>query len=236
MLLILVFSALPSQGGVLDNTMQTGDNLFKTEPLIIIGSGVAGSLICSAMESGDSGGFLSGDVFTILDETDDILFGPLLPASAASVWAAGALSGSSSMENTGEALCRGLLYSYGITGCLKYAVGRERPDESDNLSFPSAHAAGAACTAAVLWADHGPSAGIPAGILALYTCLSRVNLRRHYPADVLMGAAIGTACGIAAAEVGSHENTESDNDRVARPLFTFSLNIDSSGRIYSSLW
>ncbi len=122
---------------------------------------------------------------------------------------------------------QGLLYTYGLTIALKRITGRTRPDGSDSRSFPSGHTAGASCAAAVLWADHGPAAGIPAASLALYTCLSRVNMARHFPSDVVMGAAIGVACGIAATAIG---------DEGGEQGLSLSIFIDSHGRIHPGLW
>jgi len=230
---IFILAVFPgtAPADILDNTLETGENLFAETPLLIMGSGAAGALAVSFSEkNGSPGDFLSGRVFSSLDRADNFLFGPYLPVSVGGVWLTGILSGSESTEHTGEDLLRGLFYSYGITGGLKYAFQRERPDGSNDFSFPSNHASSASCIAAVLWADHGPAAGIPAAVIALYTCFSRVNLQRHYASDVIMGAAIGTACGIAAADIFQNEGEQQG------PVFSFSITVDSEGRMFSSLW
>ena len=196
-----------------------------------MGTGLTCSYLAYRIENRNGHtGFLKGNAFSLLDTADNFLFGPVLPASAACVWIAGGLSGSSRTEETGEALCRGLLYTYGLTGVLKLTTRRNRPDFSDRRSFPSAHAAGAACTAAVLWREHGASAGIPAAAIAAYTCFSRVNTGRHYPSDAVMGAAIGIACGLAATAI---DNSRSGDDGRA---ISFSLCIDTEGRISPAIW
>lgn len=228
---MLMIFCTGAAGDILDNTLYTGDNLFKTGPLLVLGAGASGAFTASLFERGrDYSGFLQGNTFAAMDKADDLLFGELYPVAVTGVWLTGIAAGDQSVEQTGEDLIRGLFYTYGITVCTKYAFQRERPDGSDSLSFPSWHAAGAACTAAVLWSDHGPGTGIPAAIIALYTCLSRINLQRHFPSDVIMGAAIGTACGIAASGVD-----KDDEDRRAT-VFSLSFSLDSAGKVLQSLW
>lgn len=226
-LLVLVLAGI-ARGGLVHNTLETGENLFTADPLLVLGAGSAGAFAAGFLESPEGHrDFLPRTPFHTLDRADDLLFGPVLPLSSAGVWLTGILAGEPSLENTGEDLCRGLLYTYGLTLGLKRVTGRTRPDGSDRRSFPSGHAAGAACAAAVLWTDHGATAGIPAASIALYTCLSRVNLGRHYPSDVIIGAAIGVACGIAAAGIG---------DAGGEPGFSLSVSMDSQGRIHPGLW
>jgi undecaprenyl-diphosphatase len=86
--------------------------------------------------------------------------------------------------------------AFALTGLqvftLKRLVGRERPDASDDLSFPSGHASFAFSTATVM--GHYYPRFRPAFYLAAtLVAFSRVYLERHYPSDVLIGAMIGTA-------------------------------------------
>jgi membrane-associated phospholipid phosphatase len=82
-------------------------------------------------------------------------------------------------------------YTFG----LKEAVHRTRPDGSDNLSFPSGHAANAFAWAAI--ADHyyGTKAGIAAYAAAGLIGLSRIDNRKHNVSDVLAGATLGYIVG-----------------------------------------
>jgi undecaprenyl-diphosphatase len=92
---------------------------------------------------------------------------------------------------------------------LKAAVGRERPYEAvpgpDPLvgwhlgaSFPSGHAATSAAGAVILASLIGRG-GLWLGLLAAAVACSRVYVGVHYPLDVLAGAAVGLAVGLAAA-------------------------------------
>lgn len=229
LLWVLVLALPASAGDLLSNTLETGENLVSGEPLAVLCFGAPVSVAVHLVESsGNSRGFLPESPYSGMDRVDDFVFGPVLPLSSAGVWLLGSAAGERGVENTGEELCRGLLWTYGITAGLKYTAGRTRPDGSDNLSFPSAHAAGASCAAAVLWSRYGASAGIPMAAAAVYTCVSRVNLGRHFPSDVLAGAVIGTACGLAA--------SLSENDEHRDIGFSLCFSIDSQGRMFSSPW
>jgi membrane-associated phospholipid phosphatase len=88
----------------------------------------------------------------------------------------------------------------GITSGLKGAIGRERPDRSDNLSMPSGHASGAFSAMAISNGnlDYIPigryeRAGMQAANVALASSVAwaRVEGKNHFPTDVLVGAALG---------------------------------------------
>jgi hypothetical protein len=227
-LITLVVCCTAIAGELADNTLKTGRNLFTTVPASILAAGAAGSFLAYRTEDPEGYcGFMPESPFNTLDRVDDFLFGKALPVSSAAIWIAGKAAGSYDLEITGEELCRGLLYSYGLTWIAKISAERTRPDSTGTGSFPSGHAAGASCTAVVLWHNYGAGAGIPATAVALYTCLSRVNLGRHFPSDILMGAAVGAACGIAASMV--YEGPSADG-------VSLSLSIDTEGRITPGLW
>ena len=83
--------------------------------------------------------------------------------------------------------------SMAVTFGLKYSVDKERPDGSDNQSFPSGHATATFQSAHYIKKRYGWRYGLPAYIGAAFVGYSRVHAKKHDNADVLAGAAIGIA-------------------------------------------
>lgn len=77
----------------------------------------------------------------------------------------------------------------------KALVDEERPDNSDNDSFPSGHTANAFASATTLHRRYGWQIGFPAYAVATLTGVARERARKHHWYDVLAGAAIGGASG-----------------------------------------
>lgn len=68
---------------------------------------------------------------------------------------------------------------------LKYSTHRERPDQSDFLSFPSGHSA-------TVWFLVSTYQYHPIIVMwAVAVSLSRIIEKKHYPSDVLVGACLG---------------------------------------------
>ncbi len=88
-------------------------------------------------------------------------------------------------------LSQGLIVAGSMTTALKYAVRRTRPDASSRFSFPSGHAAGSFALAAVSSHYYGAKAGVPLYALATLVSFTRVTYGKHFPSDVVAGAAIG---------------------------------------------
>jgi len=82
---------------------------------------------------------------------------------------------------------------------LKYTVKEERPDQSDDLSFPSGHTSIAFTNAALLYYEYKDSNVWYASsgfLFATATGILRIANNRHYTSDVLTGAGIGLASGL----------------------------------------
>ncbi|WP_338407411.1 phosphatase PAP2 family protein [uncultured Flavobacterium sp.] len=82
---------------------------------------------------------------------------------------------------------------------LKNTFGAERPDHSDNLSFPSGHTATAFTNAALLYYEYKDSDLWYASsgfLFATATGILRIANNKHYTSDVLAGAGIGLASGL----------------------------------------
>jgi membrane-associated phospholipid phosphatase len=88
----------------------------------------------------------------------------------------------------------------GIVQSMKFSFKELRPDETDRLSFPSGHTATAFTNASVLFYEYKDaniwyaSSGY---LFAAATGFLRIANNKHYTSDVLAGAGIGTAVGLA---------------------------------------
>lgn len=188
-------------------------NMFSREPLMIIGLGGTVAAGAFYIESGEGyEGFMGEGCLTELSEVCDKAFGLSLLGVSSITWAVGALCDERDTEETGQMLTEGLLLTYGLTGAMKLASGRTRPDGSNSRSFPSGHSSSTACAAVILWDSYGPGAGIPAAAVAAFTALSRITSGKHYPSDVIAGAAIGVSVGLAVA--GAHEDGSASDNQI----------------------
>lgn len=85
-------------------------------------------------------------------------------------------------------------FSSGVTYALKHAIHEQRPDGTDNKSFPSGHAAAAFAGAAVLDKEFrhvSPWISVAGYGVATITAIDRVCRNRHHWGDVVAGAGIG---------------------------------------------
>ena len=78
-----------------------------------------------------------------------------------------------------------------VAGGLKLTVSERRPDDSDDKSFPSGHAARAFAGAELVRSEYGWPWGIGAYTVAAGVSVLRVAGDHHYVHDVLAGAAVG---------------------------------------------
>jgi undecaprenyl-diphosphatase len=94
-----------------------------------------------------------------------------------------------------------------VNGVIKGLVRRERPTSTatrphrlrqpSTSSFPSGHASAAACTTVLLTDGAGPAATVGWAALAALVAVSRVHVQIHHASDVVGGAVIGAAIGLA---------------------------------------
>jgi len=85
--------------------------------------------------------------------------------------------------------------TFAVTTSLKHVIEEERPDGSDNKSFPSGHASSSFAAAATLYKRNGWEIGLPAHVIAAFVGVARVKADKHFAHDVIAGAAIGEAAG-----------------------------------------
>ncbi len=92
-------------------------------------------------------------------------------------------------------LAQGYVMNQSIVMGLKKAVGSQRPNGQNSLSFPSGHTAGAFTWATTVNHYYGWKAGLPAYLAATYVGFARMDDRAHRLTDVVAGAAIGYIVG-----------------------------------------
>ncbi|HEB56027.1 MAG TPA: phosphatase PAP2 family protein [Gammaproteobacteria bacterium] len=86
---------------------------------------------------------------------------------------------------------KSFLSTFLITHALKIAVNEKRPGNNGGQSFPSGHTSAAFQGAAFIQMRYGWKYALPAYAAASFVGWSRIRANKHYPVDVLAGAAIG---------------------------------------------
>ena len=86
---------------------------------------------------------------------------------------------------------KGLLLTEAVTYGLKLGINKQRPDMSNDNSFPSGHTSTVFHSAGYIHRRYGFKYSIPAYALAGFTAASRIDSKKHDILDVLAGAAIG---------------------------------------------
>ncbi|MCM1320283.1 MAG: phosphatase PAP2 family protein [Muribaculaceae bacterium] len=93
-----------------------------------------------------------------------------------------------------------------VTYGLKYLVHKQRPDRSDNHSFPSGHSSLAFADASFVMRRYGWQFGVPMYAVAGYVAWGRTYAKKHDFWDVFAGAGIGTALGLLCTTPFAKEN------------------------------
>jgi len=86
------------------------------------------------------------------------------------------------------------LLAGGIVRGTKNVIGRERPDKSNNLSFPSGHTETAFVAAEFLFQEYKDKSiwiGIGGYSVATFVGVARVYNNKHWVSDVVAGAGVG---------------------------------------------
>jgi len=106
---------------------------------------------------------------------------------------AGWLTRDQKMTNAGFDAFESSVLSAFVTKAGKKIARRERPNGSDNQSFPSGHATNAFAIATAIATDYRDKPAVPVIAYALATtvALARVHENVHFPSDVVAGALIG---------------------------------------------
>jgi len=99
------------------------------------------------------------------------------------------------MARIGRDLFHTQIVVQSVTFAIKAGVRRERPDLSNNRSFPSGHASTTFAAATVLDRYYGWRVAVPSYVVASYVAASRLHANRHHLSDVVFGAAVGVWAG-----------------------------------------
>jgi membrane-associated phospholipid phosphatase len=115
-------------------------------------------------------------------------------AGALVTYGVGRFTGNSRVSQFGADLVRANIVAQTLTGAIKMAVQRDRPDGTE-YSFPSGHTSVSFAAATVVQRHFGWRAGVPAYAAASYVAASRIQEKRHYLSDVAYGAVVGIVAG-----------------------------------------
>ncbi len=115
--------------------------------------------------------------------------------SVAGLLIAGQKSKNDRFHSFTYSLAQAAVINIGIAEGLKISVRRNRPDESDKDSFPSAHAANSFMIATVVQHYYGRTAGLLGYSAATFIAFSRIREDKHWASDLTAGATIGYIVG-----------------------------------------
>ena len=110
--------------------------------------------------------------------------------SPLAVWAI-MLKSNMNKDYVSNAIAANILSTYAI----KSLSQRQRPDGSNNYSFPSGHTSNSFLAAELINQIEGIPLSVPFYLLSINTALSRINDKKHFLSDVVFGAAIGISIG-----------------------------------------
>jgi hypothetical protein len=116
-------------------------------------------------------------------------------AMSLGTYAYGRIFDAPKVSHLGMDLLRAQILSEAMVEPLKFATHRERPDLSNNQSFPSGHASITFAAATVIERHLGWKRSVLGYVVASYVATSRLHDNRHYLSDVVFGAATGTIAG-----------------------------------------
>lgn len=86
---------------------------------------------------------------------------------------------------------KGIVVTELVTYGLKLSINKQRPDRSNDNSFPSGHTSTVFHSAGYIHKRYGFKYSIPSYFLAGFTAASRIDSKKHDILDVTAGAIIG---------------------------------------------
>ena len=103
-------------------------------------------------------------------------------------------------------MAQATFYAGITTMILKRIVNQRRPNSENRHSFPSGHTTTAFAFASVVAMEHDWYWGVGAYSLATVVGLSRIHDNAHFLHDVVMGATIGSAFGVAMSKLSKQKS------------------------------
>ncbi len=158
------------------------------------------------------------------DGIDDAL--RFVPITAAFALKVAGMESASSWKRLVVNSAASFAISSGTTWALKHVVNRERPDGTDNKSFPSGHTTFAFAGATILYEQYQHTSkwiGIAGYGVAPLSAADRIRRNRHHWEDVAAGAAIGVGGTMLGYYLGDWITGEESNYSVGISANTISL-------------
>jgi hypothetical protein len=121
--------------------------------------------------------------------------GIFVGAATLGVFGAGRMSPSDRFRASTYDVSQAVVVNLAYVFAIKAAAHRERPDGSNNQSFPSGHASDAFAVASVLDRHYGWKVFVPGYAVATFVAASRLAAEKHFLSDVTFGAAFGFGVG-----------------------------------------
>ena len=170
--------------------------LFSKKNVVPLMIGGAASGILAPFDSDIRGHLGKDNESSTIGKIGAVMGGPavVLP-TVAGLLIAGNNSKNDRFHSFSYSLAQATALEQALVNGLKYAVGRPRPDESNNRSFPSGHAATSFMAAAVLQHYYGTKAGVISYSAATFITLSRARENKHWATDLTAGAVLGYIIG-----------------------------------------
>ena len=205
-------ASAPGPVTILKESARDLAGLASWDSLVVLSTGAAGAAAVHPFED-DVNWQLAGSDYQFLGSGQALGHASLQLGIAVATYLGGRAAGDDSRAAMiGQQLIRAQLVTQLTTFSIKSVARRQRPDGSNNRSFPSGHASTTFATATVLSGHFGWRVSVPAYLVATLVATSRLHENHHYMSDVVVGSALG----IAVARVTLRRDRQSG--RVVQPV------------------
>jgi membrane-associated phospholipid phosphatase len=174
---------------------QDARSLLTPGNLMLLAGGLGLARMSHAWDHRVNGSLDENPVLETIDFTNLVNRSSFNLPAAFMVYAYGRASGNDELRTVSSDVLRALVAVQIVVGPIKHTVGRQRPDGSNDLSFPSGHTANAVAVAEVLRGRYGWKVGAPMYALGALTGIGRMEENVHHLSDVVAGAAFGYVIG-----------------------------------------